>query len=171
LLISSSGKSANSSTANRSSPQGLYLHRQLRLMHQTASVVRVSMQSCHTPRYFSWFQLLTFGLSAVRQTLVQCGGHLKRVFFWRSVSSSLSVMSTGKQILPFRNRVIPSSTGSDSPFLDCLTLNMKILWPFETPGNSEPMAQPHIPEDLNTWQYRCDKLKSRAFFFVLMPVN
>jgi hypothetical protein len=67
---------------------------------------------------------------------------------WRLVSSNLNVMPTGKQLLSFRNRVMASSTGSSCPFLDCLTLNMKILWPFETPGNAEPM---HSLTSQNTW--------------------
>ena len=67
---------------------------------------------------------------------------------WRLVSTNLNVMSTVKHLLPFRNKVMPSSTGSSCPFLDCLTLNMKILWPFETLGNAEPM---HSPTSKNTW--------------------
>jgi hypothetical protein len=34
-------------------------------------------------------------------------------------------------------------------FLDCLTLEMKVVHFLETSGTSRPMTQHHIPEDLN----------------------
>jgi hypothetical protein len=66
---------------------------------------------------------------------------------WRLVSTNLNVLSTVKHFLPFRNKVMPSSTGSSCPFLDCLTLNVKILWPFET-LNQCTAPHPKTPEYL-----------------------
>lgn len=133
----------------------LYLHRQWRLLHQTGSVVRVSTQRCHTLCYFFGFQLLTLGLSEVCQTLVKFAlateiGKCSKLETGLLCQDLVSSISTGKRLLTVWSRVVTSSAGSSCPFLDCLTLQMKILWSFE---RREKLNQWHRLTSQNTQHF------------------
>jgi len=48
-------------------------------------------------------------------------------------------------------------------FLNCMTLQMKVLWSFQMPETACPTAQHHIQHDMNLQQYFCNNLKSRSY--------
>lgn len=70
-------------------------------------------------------------------------------------------MWTGKYVSQtFRRTVMPSSSVSSSPtaFLDCFTLKMKTLHPFETLVTIYQSSWRNIAEGLNLHHNRCEHL-------------